>query len=188
MNVSPATPVTLRDATIDDVPVILHFIRSLAEYEKLLHEVRADEESLRRSLFGEKKRAYVVLAEVEGKPAGFALYFYNFSTFLGQPGLYVEDLFVEPAYRGSGIGKALFEHLAAIAKAEGCGRMEWWVLDWNEPAIQFYRSLGAVPMDEWTVFRLTGEALGKLADSESARDTERRNTLPAASEELRHAG
>jgi len=146
------------------VPLILALIRELAEYEKLTHEVVADEEALRRNLFGEGRRgAEAVIAEQSGEPAGFALFFHNFSTFLGKPGLYLEDLFVRPQFRGWGVGKALLAHLAALAKERGCGRLEWWVLDWNEPAIGFYRSIGAEAMDEWTVYRVTGEALDELA-------------------------
>lgn len=146
------------------MPLILALIRELAEYEKLTHEVVADEEALRRNLFGEGRRgAEAVIAEQSGEPAGFALFFHNFSTFLGKPGLYLEDLFVRPQFRGWGVGKALLAHLAALAKERGCGRLEWWVLDWNEPAIGFYRSIGAEAMDEWTVYRVTGEALDELA-------------------------
>jgi GNAT superfamily N-acetyltransferase len=146
------------------VPLILGLIKELAEYEKLSDEVVADEETLRRNLFGEGHRgAEVVVAEHDGEPVGFALFFHNFSTFLGRPGLYLEDLYVRPAFRGRGAGKALLAHLAALAKERGCGRMEWWVLDWNEGAIGFYESIGAEAMDEWTVYRVTGEALERLA-------------------------
>ena len=149
----------LRMAWEDDVPQILAFIRALAEYEKLSHEVVADEESLLRTLFGRRSYAEVIIAELAGEPVGFALFFHNYSTFLGRPGLYLEDVFVLPEARGKGVGKALLRCLARMAVDRGCGRMEWWVLDWNQPGIDFYRSIGAVPMDEWTVFRLTGEAL-----------------------------
>lgn len=153
----------IRQATEADVPLILWFIRELAEYEKLLHEVVATEEVLRQNLFGERRYAEVVIGELDGRPISFALFFHNFSTFLAKPGLYLEDLFVKPEARGKGIGKAMLAYLAKVAKERGCGRLEWWVLDWNEPAIQFYRSIGAHPMDEWTVHRVTGDALEQLA-------------------------
>ena len=158
-----ALPIAIRQASISDISLILSLIRELAEYEKLAHEVVATEEILAQSLFGENPKAFAVIAEAQGKSAGFALYFYNFSTFLGQPGLYVEDLYVKPEFRGQGIGKQLLRHLAQKTVAERCGRLEWCVLDWNEPALEFYRSLGAVPMDEWTVYRLAGAALAKIA-------------------------
>jgi GNAT superfamily N-acetyltransferase len=145
-----------------DVAVILSFIRKLAEYEKLSHQVAATEDLLRKTLFGERRVAEILIAYLADEPAGFALYFHNFSTFLGRPGIYLEDLFVEPAHRGKGIGKALLIEIARIAKERDCGRVEWAVLDWNKPAIDFYRSLGAVPLDDWTLFRVTGEALDKL--------------------------
>lgn len=157
------TPATLRPATAADVPLILDLIRGLAEYERLPHAVVATEEGLRASLFGPIAAAEVVIAEVDGASAGFALFCHNYSTFLGRRGLWLEDLFVRPAFRGQGIGRALLVHLAEVAVARGCGRLEWSVLDWNESAIGFYRSLGAVPMDEWTTFRVTGEALQRLA-------------------------
>jgi GNAT superfamily N-acetyltransferase len=153
----------LRPAQEEDIPLILQFIKELAEYERLSHIVVATEALLREALFGEWKYAEVVLAYFDGQPAGFALYFFNFSTFLGKPGVYLEDLYVKPKYRRNGIGKVLLKHLAKVAIARNCGRMEWSVLDWNSPAIEFYKSLGAVPMDEWTVFRLTGENLKRLA-------------------------
>ena len=156
-------PLSLRPATIADVALILSFIRDLAEYERLAHEVVATEELLRETLFGARPGAEVVIAELDGAPVGFALFFHNFSTFLGRPGLYLEDLFVRPAARGHGVGRALLARLAAIAVERGCGRFEWAVLDWNEPAIGFYRKLGAVPLDDWTVQRVTGEALRRLA-------------------------
>ncbi len=149
----------LRAARREDAPLILSFVRALAEYEKLAHEVVATEESLAQALFDERQIAEVVLAFWEGEAAGFALYFHNFSTFVGRPGLYLEDLFVKPEMRGHGIGRALLRHLAGVARERNCGRMEWSVLDWNEPAIGFYKSMGAVPMDEWTVYRLSGPAL-----------------------------
>jgi GNAT superfamily N-acetyltransferase len=154
---------TLRAATAADVPVVLELIRGLAEYERLLHECVATEEQLRETLFGERPQAEVVIAEWEGAPAGFALFFHNYSTFLARRGLYLEDLFVKPEHRGHGIGRALLVHLAQLAVARGCGRFEWSVLDWNAPAIGFYRALGAVPMDEWTIMRVSGDALTQLA-------------------------
>jgi GNAT superfamily N-acetyltransferase len=157
--------VTLRFATAEDTPVILAMIRELADYERMSHEVVADITRLRQSLFGERRVAEVLIAEKRGEPLGFALFFHNFSTFVGRPGIYLEDLYVRPAARGSGIGKALLVRLARIAVERGCGRLEWAVLDWNEPAIGFYRRLGATAMDEWTVFRLTGAALEDLAQT-----------------------
>ena len=154
---------TLRPATAADVPQILAFIRGLAEYERLLHEVVATEDGLRQALFGPRPYAEVVLAEDAGVPVGFALFFHTFSTFLGQPGIYLEDLFVIPDARGQGVGKALLAELARLAVARGCGRVEWAVLDWNTPAIGFYDSLGARPNEEWTVYRLTGDPLAALA-------------------------
>ena len=151
----------IRSATAADVPLILSFIRDLAIYEKLLPEVVATEETLRATLFGPTPAAHVVIAEVTEKPAGFALYFFNYSTFLAKPGLYLEDLFVKPEFRGAGAGKALLLHLARIANTRGCGRMEWSVLDWNEPAKGFYRKLGAVPLDYWRIMRLTGASLAQ---------------------------
>ena len=155
--------ITLRPATRADIPQILAFIRGLAEYEKLAHEAVATPALLETHLFGERPSAEVVIAEADGVPAGFALFFLSFSTFLGQPGLYLEDLFVLPSHRGVGIGRRLMVHLAQLAVARGCGRFEWSVLDWNEPAIRLYRSLGAVGLDEWTVQRVTGDALQALA-------------------------
>lgn len=155
--------ITIRIASLEDTGLILDFIRALAQYEKMADEVVASEDDLRASLFGANPKAHVVIGELDGKPSGFALYFYNYSTFLGRPGLYLEDLYVNEECRGSGLGKALILHLAAQARNEGCGRMEWWVLDWNTPSIDFYKSLGAEPMDEWTVFRLDHNALQKLA-------------------------
>ncbi len=156
-------PCSIRSATAADVPLILNFIRDLAVYEKLAHEVVATETALHHTLFGSPPAAQVVIAEVNGHPAGFALYFFNYSTFLAKPGLYLEDLFVKPEFRGAGAGKALLLHLAKIANARGCGRMEWSVLDWNEPAIKFYESLGAKRMKEWQICRLTGTALAQYA-------------------------
>lgn len=153
---------TVRAAARGDISLILQLIRELAEYEKLLSDVQATEEALERTLFpvaGGTPAAHVVIGELDGEPAGFAVYFLNYSTFLAKPGLYLEDLFVRPASRGKGLGKALLLHLAGRANELGCGRMEWSVLDWNKPSIEFYRSVGAVPLDDWTIFRLTGEAL-----------------------------
>lgn len=155
--------ITLRPATRADIPQILAFIRGLAEYEKLAHEAVATPALLEEHLFGEQPAAEVVIAEVDDVPAGFALFFRSFSTFLGQPGLYLEDLFVLPDYRGLGLGRRLMVHLAQLAVARGYGRFEWSVLDWNEPAIRLYRSLGAVGLDEWTVQRVSGDALQALA-------------------------
>ena len=159
------TDVTLRAATIDDIPVILRCIRGLAEYERLAHECLATEELLRESLFGESPAAQVVLAMVGAEPAAFALWFRNYSTFLARPGIYLEDLFVFPDFRGRGIGRRLLAHLAQIAVARGYGRLEWAVLDWNVDAIRFYESLGAVPMSDWTTYRVTGEALATLGST-----------------------
>lgn len=185
-----SAPLRLRPATVDDVPLILAFIRELAEYERLRHEAVVTEELLRETLFGPRPYAEVVIAELVGAepdaevvdggdgaapdvgPVGFALFFHNYSTFLGRPGLYLEDLYVRPEARGRGIGRRLLAHLAGIARERGCGRMEWSVLDWNEPAIGFYRSLAARPMDEWTVYRVAGAALEALAAGAGADDTE----------------
>jgi len=145
----------IRAATEGDVPLILQFIRDLAEYERLSDKVIATEERLRASLFGSPRFAEVIIAEEDAVPVGFALFFHNYSTFLAQPGIYLEDLFVKPEARGRGYGKALLMHLAQLARERGCGRVEWAVLNWNQPSIDFYKALGAVPMDEWTVFRLT---------------------------------
>lgn len=154
---------SFRSAERRDVPLILRYIRELARYEKLEEEVVATEEILEEWLL-DKEKAEVIFAVVEGKEVGFALFFHNFSTFLGRAGIYLEDLYVEPAHRGQGIGTALFRELARIAVARGCGRLEWWCLDWNTPSIDFYRSLGAEAMDDWTVYRISGETLGKLAE------------------------
>ena len=156
----------IRMASVEDVPIILQLIRGLATYERAPNEVSATQEQLVDVLFGERPAAEVLLA-FEGKlPVAFAVYFYNFSTWLGRPGLYLEDLFVKPEKRGKGYGRALLVELAKIARDRGCGRMEWAVLNWNEPAIKFYRTLGAEPMNEWTVFRLTRDEIARLADSE----------------------
>ncbi len=150
-------------ATPDDVPVILQLVRELAEFERLRDDVSATEQQLREGLFGARPAAEVLLAREDGEVAGFALYFRNFSTFLGRPGLYLEDLFVRPAFRGRGHGEALLRRLAQRAVDGGCGRLEWSVLDWNQRAIDFYTSLGAKPLDDWTMYRVTGEALQQLA-------------------------
>jgi len=155
--------VRIVEAVENDVPVILDMIRGLAEYEKLTHTVVATEDQLRRTLFGPRPAAEVLLAYSDAECMGFALFFPNYSTFLAKPGLYLEDLFVKPHARGRGVGLALLRRLAAIAVERGYGRIEWSVLDWNEPAIGFYKKLGAVPMDEWTIFRLTGDGIGGLA-------------------------
>jgi len=155
----------IRSAAEADVPLILQFIRDLAEYERLSHKVVATEEKLRRSLFGSPRFAEVIVGEEDGAPVGFALFFHNYSTFLAQPGIYLEDLFVKPDARGRGYGKALLARLAQLARERRCGRVEWAVLNWNAPSIDFYKALGAAPMDEWTVFRLTGEALETLANA-----------------------
>lgn len=153
----------IEPASERDVPLILRFIKGLAEYERLEHEVVATEESLREALFGSRPGAEVVIGYAGSEPAGFALFFRNYSTFLGRPGLYVEDLFVLPESRGRGLGRQLLAYIACLAVERGCGRVEWAVLDWNEPAIRFYRRIGAQAMDEWTVYRLTGKALNQLA-------------------------
>ncbi|HEY3084810.1 MAG TPA: GNAT family N-acetyltransferase [Candidatus Dormibacteraeota bacterium] len=153
----------IRFAEPADVPLITELIRALSVYEKLEHEVRATDEKVRNALFGERPYAETLIAEHAGEAAGFALFFHNFSTFLAQPGLYLEDLFVKPEHRSHGIGQALLQRLAQIAVERGCGRMEWAVLDWNVDAIRFYERLGAKPNSEWTVYRLTGESLTALA-------------------------
>jgi GNAT superfamily N-acetyltransferase len=154
---------TLRAARPGEAGLVLSLVRELADYERLAHEVDASEADLDRALFGDQPRAFCDIAEWEGEPAGFALWFYNFSTFRGRHGIYLEDLFVRPAHRGRGIGRALLGRLARRCLDEGLPRLEWWVLDWNEPALAFYRSLGAEPMTEWTVQRMTGQALARLA-------------------------
>ena len=159
----PSSALAIRFATAADVPAILHFIRSLAHYEKLEHEVVADEAGLAATLFGPRPGAEVLFAELDGAPVGFALFFTSYSTFLGRPGLYLEDLFVEPAARRRGVGLALMSALAQIAVDRNYGRFEWAVLDWNAPALEFYRSLGALPQSEWTVQRVVGAPLAALA-------------------------
>lgn len=155
IRIDPATPA--------DVPTIRSLIRELAEFERLLHEANATEEQILESLFGPKPGAEVIMARIDDEVAGFALFFHNFSTFLGRRGVYLEDLFVRPRFRGGGCGAALLQHLAKIAVERNCGRLEWAVLDWNQRAIDFYKALGAAPMDDWTVYRVTGPALEKLA-------------------------
>jgi len=156
---------SIRSATDADVPIILQLIRDLATYERAPNEVRATETQLIDVLFGEKPVAETLLAFEDETPIGFAVFFHNFSTWLGRPGLYLEDLFVKPEVRGKGYGRALLIHLAKIARDRGCGRMEWAVLDWNEPAIEFYKKIGAQPLDEWKIFRLTRDGIAKLAES-----------------------
>ena len=156
---------TIRAATPADVPLIASLVRELAEYEKLADQAVATDADFGGALFGPSPKAHALIVEDQGQPAGFALYFYNFSTFLGRPGIYIEDVFIRPEFRRNGYGRKIFKYLAQKALAEGCGRVEWWVLDWNAPAIDFYRGLGAVAMDEWTVQRLTGDALKTFAES-----------------------
>jgi len=160
---TPLAGFTIRPATVDDIPLILEFIKELAEYEKLAHEVVATEEILRETLFEDSSVAEVILGHQGESPISFALFFYNFSTFLGRPGLYLEDLFVKPEGRGQGIGRVMLAYLARLAQQRGCGRFEWSVLDWNQPAIAFYESIGSVAMDDWTGYRVTGSALERLA-------------------------
>ena len=154
----------IRAATKADVSIILSFIKKLADYERLSHEVVASEETLRETLFGRRRTAEVAIGYFNREPIGFVLYFHNYSTFLGRPGIYIEDLFVDEAFRRRGFGGALLRYVAGLASERRCGRLEWSVLDWNEPAINFYKKLGAVPMSEWTVFRVTGKELEKLAE------------------------
>ena len=155
--------ITIRFAEEKDVPTILRFIRALADYEHMADEVVADEQRLRDSLFGARRGAEVLFAVADGQEVGFALFFHNYSTFLGQPGLYLEDLFVLPEWRGRGCGRALLRRLAQLALERGCGRMEWVCLDWNRPSIDFYRARGAAALDDWTIYRLTGETLENMA-------------------------
>jgi len=154
----------IRYAVEDDVGLILQFIKDLAEYENLLHEVVATQDLLHEWLF-EKKKAEVIIGELDGSPVAFALFFHNFSTFLGKSGVYLEDLYVKPEVRGKGLGKTMLKHLAKITLERGCGRLEWWCLDWNKPSIDFYLSLGAEPMKDWTVYRITGKTLSKLGEA-----------------------
>ncbi len=155
--------ISIQRATADDVPLILELIRHLAEYEKLSHEVVATEQLLREHLFGPHPMAEALIARMANTGVGYALYFHNFSTFLGVPGIYLEDLFVRPEYRGLGIGKSLLREIARVAVARKCGRVEWSVLNWNEPSIEFYKRLGANPKSEWTIYQLTGDAIDRLA-------------------------
>ena len=155
--------ITIAPAAQADVPLILEFLRELATYEKLAHEVVATPEDMHAALFGERPVVETVIARLDAEPVGYALFFPTFSTFLGKPGLYLEDLYVRPAARGFGVGRKLLEHLARLTVERGWGRLEWSVLDWNEPSIAFYKKMGAKPMDEWTVFRLTGDSLRRLA-------------------------
>jgi GNAT superfamily N-acetyltransferase len=155
--------IQIRSATEADVPVILSFIKKLADYERLSHEAVATEEILRETLFGRRRSAEVAIGYFKSEAVGFVLFFHNYSTFLGRSGIYIEDLFVEEVFRRRGVGRALLTHVARIARQRQCGRLEWSVLDWNEPAIHFYKQLGAVPMSDWTVFRVTGDTLTKLA-------------------------
>lgn len=161
-NVLMSEKLTFRYAERNDIPLILQFIKELAAYEKMINEVVADEKTLEEWIF-DKQKAEVLFAVVDGGEIGFALFFHNFSTFLGRAGIYLEDLFVKREYRGKGYGKAILIKLAAIAVERGCGRLEWWCLDWNKPGIDFYLSLGAEPMSDWTVYRLTGDTLSNLA-------------------------
>ena len=160
---APATEI--RDATVDDAALILRFVRELAAYEKAPDAVAATETDIRQSLFGTDAIVHAVICEMDEEPVGFAVYFFNYSTWLGRRGLYLEDLYVSPAHRRAGAGKALLKHLAGVARSLGCGRMEWSVLDWNTPAIRFYESIGAEPLHEWVGYRLAGEALRRFAGS-----------------------
>ena len=159
-------PVKIRNAEIEDSQIILNLIRALSVYEKLSHTVINNEESVKKYLFGKRNFAEVLIADYENQPVGFALFFHNYSTFVGKPGIYLEDLFVQPEMRGKGIGKKLFLELIRIAKERNCGRIEWSVLNWNTPAIEFYKSMGAVPMDEWTVYRLNEKNIDILLKPE----------------------
>lgn len=169
LNLPPRNAVDIRQATADDVPTILALIRELADFERLLDQVTATEAQLRDALFGPRPYAEVLIARDGAEVAGFALFFHNFSTFLAKPGIYLEDLYVRPKYRGNGYGAALLVRLAALAVERGCGRLEWSVLNWNQRAIDFYRSLGAQPLDEWTMYRVTGAALERLAERSARR-------------------
>ena len=169
--IKPAADYAIRAARADDVPEILRLIRELAEYEKLAHMAVGTPAMLHEALFGARAACEALIAERGGRAVGFALYFTTFSTFLCKPGLYLEDLFVEPAHRGKGHGKALLRAVARLAAERDCGRLEWSVLNWNEPAIRFYEALGAVPLDEWTGYRLTGEALGRVSGTEAPQES-----------------
>ena len=174
--------IQIRPATAEDAPLLLSFIRQLADYEKLSHQVVTDEATLRESLFGGQSGAGALIGLLDGEPAGFALFFQNFSTFLGRPGIYLEDLFVKTDCRGRGVGQALLKHVAREAVRRKCGRFEWAVLDWNQPAIDFYRKLGAVPLADWTLFRVTGEALERLGGEDATTacgSTSGKDTLPS---------
>ncbi|WLQ14485.1 GNAT family N-acetyltransferase [Hahella aquimaris] len=157
------TDITIRTATADDAALILQFITELAIYEKAEHEVKTNVEEIQHSLFAPDSTTHALICSVDGEPVGYAVYFFNYSTWLGKHGIYLEDLYISPECRGCGAGKALLRHIAKIAVAKGCGRFEWSVLDWNEPAINFYKSIGAKPMDEWVIYRLTGDALTDFA-------------------------
>lgn len=161
--VEAAAGLRLRDARVDDLPVIDGLVRALARYERLEHEAQATQEQLRRALFGPSPKVYALICEWGGRPVGLCIWFYNFSTFLGRHGIYIEDIFVEPEFRGRGIGREVFRHLARRAVAEDCGRLEWSVLNWNEPAIGFYRGIGAAAKTDWHIQRITGDALRTLA-------------------------
>jgi GNAT superfamily N-acetyltransferase len=163
----PRRTISIRPAVSTDVPLILALIKELAEYEKLSHEVVATEDLLAQWLFGPDPKAETLIGSIDDQPCGFALFFHSFSTFLAQPGIYLEDLYVQPAMRGFGLGEALLRQLARIAVERGCGRLEWAVLDWNEPAIGFYKKLGALPMDQWTVYRVSGKTLADMAGANS---------------------
>ena len=171
----PSVELTIRQAEANDVPQILQFIKELAAYEKLSPQVTATERALRNSLFGAQKSAEAVIAEQNKTPLDFALFFHNFSTFEGRPGLYLEDIYVQPESRGKGVGTALMKHLAATALERNCARMEWSVLNWNENAIKLYKTLGSAPMNEWRVYRLTGEPLAKLAQKNIGKNRLRKN-------------
>ena len=160
----------IEPATERDLPAIVHLVRQLAQYEKLEHAMVASQDDFRQALFGAERSAHALMAFADEDPVGFALYFYNFSTFLGKRGIYLEDIYVEPEHRGNGIGSALLKHLARIAKEQNCGRMEWSVLTWNQPSIDFYHRLGAVTLDDWRIFRMQGEPLEQLAVAAIAKD------------------
>jgi len=160
---APHTRVEIRPVTANDVPLLLALIHELAQYERLAHEVETTEDSLRDALFGARSVAEALIAEIDGRPVGYAIFFRNFSSFTGRPGIYLEDVYVQPVSRGQGVGKRLLAHVARLAVERGCARFEWAVLDWNEPSIEFYKSLGARAMSEWTIYRLTGAELEKLA-------------------------
>jgi GNAT superfamily N-acetyltransferase len=166
MSSSPTTNVHIAPATPDDVPTLMTLIRALADYEKLAHQLRATPEALREHLFGPRPYAEAAIARVDGQPVGHAIWFHNYSTFLARPGIYLEDVFVLPDHRGHGVGKALLRHVARVARERGCGRFEWSVLDWNEPAINFYRRIGAAILPDWRVCRMDESAIARLADSE----------------------